>query len=189
MNLDKNDDDVAAQQLISPTILTHQKMSLNLRKQFTDYLKLKYCNNEKAIDVNEQKEFEVIVKYGLIQAQNILFSKTSTLLHKGIPPRKDVWEKLGRIATEFLNYGSYPIIPSQDLTKIINKSLGVRCLRVIKDYRKTVLLYCGKSESVIDRCADSRFGELDVSFFVIQIPAQYRITSSTSSFREDEKHD
>lgn len=178
----KNDNDVVAQQLISSDVITHQKISLNLRKEFTNYLKLKFCNNEKAIDVNEQKEFEHIFKSGLIQAKNLLFTKESSLLHKGKKPRKDVWYNLGRIASEFLNCSSYPIIQSQYLSQILNKSLGDKDFRVIKDYRKTVLLYCNKDELIIDRSNDSRLGELDVTFFVTQVPKQYLTTSSTSSF-------
>lgn len=184
MNLDKNDDDVAAQQLISPTVLTHQKMSLNLRKQFTKYLKLKYCNNEKAIDVNEQKEFEYVFNLGLVQSKNLLFTKESPLLHKGKKPRQDVWYNLGKIASEFINCNSHLVIPSNYLSKILNKSLGDRDSRVIRDYRKTVLYYCNVDEMIIDRCHDSRLGELDVTFFVSLIPKQYLTTSSTSSFDE-----
>ena len=180
---EKDDDDVVVtQQLISSPIITYQKISLKLRKEFTNYLKLKFCNNEKDIDVNEQKEFEYIVNLGLIQAKNLLFTKESSLLHKGKKPRKDVWRNLGRIASEFLNCSSCPIIPSQYLSQILNKSLGDKDPRVIKDYRKTVLLYCNKDELTIDRCNDSRLGELDVTFFVSQVPKQYLTTSSTSSF-------
>ena len=181
-NLKNDDDVVVTQQLISSPIITHQKISLKLRKELTNYLKLKYCNNEKAIDVNEQKEFEYIVNLGLIQAKKLLFTKESSLLHKGKKPRKDVWRNLGRIASEFLNCSSQPIIPSQYLSQILNKSLGDKDFRVIKDYRKTVLLYCNKDELTIDRSNDSRLGELDVTFFVSQVPKQYLTTSSTSSF-------
>lgn len=177
----KNDDDVVAQQLISSPIITHQKISLKLRKEFTNYLKLKFCNNEKAIDIYEQKEFEYLFNLGLIQAKKLLFTKESSLLHKGKKPRKDVWRNLGRIASEFLNCSSCPVIPSQYLSQILNKSLGDKDPRVIKDYRKTVLQYCNKDELIIDRCSDSRLGELDVTFFISQVPKQYLTISSTSS--------
>ena len=181
-NLKNDDDVVVTQQLISSPIITHQKISLKLRKELTNYLKLKYCNNEKAIDIYEQKEFEYIVNLGLIQAKKHLFTKESSLLHKGKKPRKDVWRNLGRIASEFLNCNSCPVIPSQYLSQILNKSLGDKDPRVIKDYRKTVLLYCNKDELAIDRSNDSRLGELDVTFFISQVPKQYLTTSSTSSF-------
>jgi len=175
-------DDVAQQLELSSKVISYRKLSLNLNFKINCFLKLKYCNNQKAIDVNEQQEFEAIIKYGLIHVQNILFSKTSTLLHKGKSPRKDVWKKLGRIATEFLNCTTYPMIPSYALRSLLNKAMGNKDKRIIQDYRKTVLLYCNYDEKIIDQCSDSRLGELDVAFFVLQIPKQYLTTSSTSSF-------
>ena len=178
----KKDDDVAANS--QRIVMTYKKLSLELYKAFSDFLKLKFNNNVRAINANEEKEFETVFHLGLIQAKNNLFSGTSTLLHKGKNPRRDVWENLGRIAREFLNCNTYPIIPSYALGNLLNKALGNRDPRVIKDYRKTVLLYCNFNEECIDRCKDSRLGEIDVTFFVSQIPKQYIATSSTSSFPE-----
>ena len=176
----KDDDDVAASSQSIP--ITHVKLPYNLYKQIIWYMKLKYCNNDKAIDVNESKEIEYIVNLGLSQAKKLLFSKESPLLHKGKKPRKDVWLNLGKIASEMLRCYTYPIIPSSYLQLILNKSLGSVDSRVLKDYRRTVLYYCNIDEQVIEKCNDSRLGELDVAFFVSMIPKQFLTASSTSSF-------
>lgn len=186
----KNDDDVAANEnnLLSliHIPMTNKKVPITLNKQFGNYLKLKYLNNEKAININEQKEFEYVFNLGLIHAKKHLAPFDSPLLHKGKKPRKDVWVNLGRIAFEFLNCKSYPVIQSSYLAKILNKALGNKDRRVIREYRRTVLLYCNIDELTIEKCKDSRLGELDVSFFVQLIPKQYLntwgTTSSTSFF-------
>ena len=180
----KDDDDVTASQLPLQSIrITHKKLRLSLYKKFGEYLKIKYSNNEKAIDVNEFKEFEDIINLGLIQAKKTLFSKESNLLHNGKKPRKDVWLNLGKIASKMLNCNSYPIIPSNHLSSILNMSLGIVDPRVKRGYRRTILHYCNVDELIIERCSDSRLGELDVTFFISLIPKQYLTTSSTSSFR------
>ncbi len=184
---DDVDDVVNGQQLtVHSNNKTYKKLSLGLNKAFSDYLKLKLNNNEEAINVNEEYEFENIVNLGLIQAKTNLFSKHSILLHKGKKPRSDVWDRLGRIAKAFLDCKTYPKIPSYGLAQLLNKALGDRDYRVIQDYRKTVLSYCNFDEQIINRCNDSRLGEIDVAFFVSQIPKQYLTTSSTSSFAPEE---
>lgn len=174
-----NDDDVAAQ-LLSPVKITHIPIPLNLRVKINNYLKLKYVNNENAIDINEQREIEFIVNSGLVSATTALYSDNSPLLHKEKKPRKDVWINLGKIASEFINCDSYPIINSNYLSTILNKALGNRDSRVIRDYRKTILLYCNIHEQIIEKCSDSRLGDLDVGLFVKLVPKQYIATSSTS---------
>ena len=177
----ENVDDVAAKEVV-----THIKLTLGLYKQFSDYLSLKFNKNEEAINNQEQKELEYIFTLGLIEVQKNLASNTSPLLHKEKRPRADVWCNLGKIAYEFLQINTYPIIISTFLTTILNKALGNKDSRVIRDYRKTVLLYCNINELAIQRCKDSRFGELDVSMFVRLVPKQYIksdiTTTSTSSF-------
>jgi len=174
-----NDDDVAVKQAV---IMTNKKLPLKLNKEFGEFLKLKFNKNEDAITINEQREFEIIFQLGLIESKRRLFSGESALLHKGKKPRNDVWERLGRIAKEFLNCSTYPIIPNYAFSNLLNKALGKKDLRVIRDYRKTVLLYCRIDEEIIDNCSDSRLGELDVAFFVSLIPKQFIAASSTSSF-------
>lgn len=182
--LQLNDDDVAAQE-----ITTHVKLSLGVYKQFSDYLELKFNKNEQAINNQEQKELEYIFNLGLIQAKNNLSTNTSPLLHKEKKPRADVWQNLGRIAYEFLQIHTYPVIDAALLPAILNRALGNKDPRVIRDYRRTVLLYCNINELAIEKSKDSRLGELDVSFFVKLVPKQHiqsdiTATSSTSFFTE-----
>lgn len=182
--LQKNDDVVAAQPQIFQSF-THIQIPLQLYRKISDYLKLKYTYNQNAINLNESKEIEFIINSGLIAATTALHSNNSPLLHKEKPPRRDVWVNLGKIGMEFLNCNSYPIIPSSYLSAILNKALENMDSRVIRDYRKTVLLYCNIHEQIIDKCSDSKLGDLDVSFFIQLIPKQYLATSSTSSFMHE----
>lgn len=181
----ENDVDDVAQEIV-----THVKLPLELYKQFSDYLEIKFNKNEESINNQEQKELKYVFNLGLIQAKNNLASNTSPLLHKEKKPRADVWLNLGRIAYGFLQCQTYPIIKAAYLSAILNKALGNKDQRVIKDYRKTVLIYCNINELAIERCKDSRLGELDVSFFVQIIPKQYisesTASSSTSSFLENQ---
>jgi len=176
----ENDDDVA----VPEKFRTYKRLDFDINKQFLQYLKLKYNGNEEAINLNSEQEFDNVVRLGLIQAEQQLSSNDSILLHKERKPRKDVWESLGRIAKEFLACYTYPKIHGGNLREMLNKSLGNKDHRIIKDYRKTVLIYSNFKEDVIKRCTnDNKLGELDVSFFVSLIPKQY-ITSSSSSLEE-----
>jgi len=167
---------------------SYKQVSLKNIKDFSKFLDLKYSKNEYAININEQKELDKIIRLGLIEAKRSLFSQKSSLLHKERSPRKDVWIKLGRLANEFIQCNTYPKIPSSCLSQIINKALGKVDPRVYSDYRKTILLYCNIDENIIERCSDMRLGNLDVTDFVLQIPKQYinslNYTSSSSSFLE-----
>lgn len=167
--------------------MTYSKLPITTYEQFGRYLKLKYLNNESAINLNEEKEFDYIFNLGLIQAKNNLHNHDSQLLHKGKKPRRDEWERLGSIASELLKIYSYPMIPSGSLTVVLNKALGNRDPRTIRDYKRTVLLYCNLDEFQIKH-RDYNLGQLDVSFFVHLIPKQYINTSTTASstsFSED----
>ena len=168
-------------------IVTHVRLPLKLYKQFSSYLAIKFSKNEEAINNQEQKELAYVFSLGLIHAKNNL-SNTSPLLHKEKIPRADVWQNLGRIAYEFLQIHTYPIIVASSLSAILNKALGNKDPRVIRDYRKTVLLYCNINELAIKKCNDPRLGELDVSLFVTLVPKQYIhpdiAATSTSSLLE-----
>ena len=164
-------------------------VTYDVYQEINRYLLIKY-NNEDLAKQNRDKEIDSIFQLGLIQAKQNLSSDSSSLLHKERKPRKDVWERLGRIAKEFLDCTAYPKIPGGAIPQILNKVLPNRDPRVIRDYRKTILSYCNVREDVINRCTnDSRLGELNVSFFVELIPKQYITSSSTSSFFEEEKYE
>jgi len=191
LTLDNDDDVVVRHNFQTQETITYKKISLKLNSQFNQFMKLKYTKNEDAMNKCEQNEFEYIVSLGLIQAKIELYSQKSTLLHNGKEPRKDVWMNLGSIASEFLKCYTYPKIPSANLFTILNKALGNKDIRVIRAYRKTVLLYCNIDEEVINKCKDVRLGEIDVLFFVKSIPKQYLNiyqdeTSSTSSFEKEQ---
>jgi hypothetical protein len=175
--------------VITEPALTYRKISVELNREIAEYTKLKYTNNDAAIDSCEQKEFECIIKIGLVHAKQALFSKESILLHKGKKPRNDVWQNLGKIASEFLKCNTYPTIPSNYLSAILNKALGNRDHRVVQDYRRTVLLYCNTSEELIKKSKGIQFGNLDVSLFVQLIPKKYIVmidTTSSTSFVKNE---
>jgi len=139
-----------------------------------DIVKLKYLNNEDAINKNYTKELEMIIKYGLITFRNSIYNSNSELLHKDKQPTKKVWKKLGAIASEFIKCNTYPKISGNSLTELLNKALGNMDPRPLKDYRKTVLGYCNINDIAIDSCkSNSMFGDLDVSFFVSLIPREY----------------
>lgn len=183
---EKDDDDVVVvndQQLtIQYDTMTYKKLSLRTYRSFSDYLKLKFNKNEDAINKTEEQEFDNVIRLGIITATKNLFVNDSILLHKGRNPRKDVWKKLGKIAIEFRDCNTYPNILGKYIRPLICKALGNKDPRVIEDYRNTVLKYSGYNDQIIERCSDSRFGDIDVSFFVLLIPKQYITTSSTSSF-------
>lgn len=184
----ENDDVVAASANLVTIPKTFSKLPITTYNHFGNYLKLKYLNNEDAINLNEEKEFDYVFNLGLIQAKNNLQRHDSPLLHRGKIPRVDEWGRLGSIASEFLQIRSYPNIPSAALTAILNKALGDRDPRTIKWYRETVLHYCNIDEFKIKRCRDSSLGQLDVSFFVHLIPKQYLTVDATSSTSFEENN-
>lgn len=169
------------------TILTYIQIPIELRKEIGDIFRLKYLNNYDAIDKNELKEFEKIIRHGIIRYKEIMHDSKSSLLHKEKKPTKKVWKKLGSIATEFLKCHTYPKISGNSLMMLLNKALGNMDPRPVKDYRATVLQYCNISDNAIKRCShDQMFGELDVSFFVSLIPRQYiSVTAATAATTEE----
>lgn len=176
----ENDVDVVVRP--KPTI----EISFTAMSEFTQYLKIKYNGNEDAITKNFDNESNQVFLKGIFSAKyEILNKKSTSLLHKGKPPRADVWENLGRIASEFLKCSTYPKIESVYLSAILNKALGNKDSRVIKDYRNTVLFYCNIDEQAIERCKDSRFGVLDVGCFVSLIPKYYIHTATSTSSLTD----
>ncbi|MEX2193057.1 MAG: hypothetical protein WD717_06735 [Nitrosarchaeum sp.] len=185
--MNKNDVDVVVTENPEKIIpLSIIRLPTTFIKSIDDYLNLKFNNNKDAKDVNYQNELEHIFNLGLKEAKFALYSDNSSLLHKGKKPRIDVWYNLGRIVDELVKCNTYPLIDASYLVSILNKSLGDRDERTIKDYKKTVLSYCNINQNSIDKCSDSRFGELDVTLFVALVPKQYRnnisTTTSTSSF-------
>jgi len=179
-SMSKQNDDV-----VVANLQTSVDLSYDIYQQINDYLKIKY-NDEEEIYQNRNKEIQLVFQLGLIQAKQNLSSNNSSLLHKERKPRKDVWVKLGRIAKNLLDCHSYPKINGITLKHIINQVLGDGDPRVIRDYSKTVLLYCNVEEDYIEKVVArnklNKFGELDVSLFLSLIPKQYIATSSTSSF-------
>jgi len=77
---------------------------------------------------------------------------------------------MGKIAREFLKLNTYPKVNPITLPVILNKALGNIDPRSMKKYRKTLLYYCNIDEDIIDKCSNSRLGELDVSSFVRRVP-------------------
>lgn len=179
-------DVVVNETFVSAIPLSIARLPVTLIKSFNDYLNLKYNKNEDAIDVNYQNELEHTFSLGLRASATALYSNSSSLLHKGKKPRIDVWYNLGRITNELVDCDTYPMITASSLVSIIHKILGDRDKRTIQDYKKTILSYCNIDEHIIEKCSNSRFGDLDVTLFVALIPKQYRdklsATSSTSFF-------
>jgi len=152
---------------------TYKNIRLDLCKEFSEILRIKYHNKEEEINKNEDFDFDRVVYLGLSE-----WKKEETgyeIIHAGKKADKRVLNKLGRIAYELLKINTYPKVDAAALPVILNKALGVMDKRPRKDYRKTVLYYCNLDEDVIDRCSDSRLGELDVSGFVRKVPRSYMV--------------
>ena len=150
---------------------TYKSIRLDHYKEFSEILKIKYNNNEVEINQNEEYDFDKVVYLGLTAWKN---EETGyEITHDGKKADKRVLKKLGRIAYELLMINTYPKVDATALPVILNKALGVMDKRSRKEYRKTLLYYCNIDEDVIDRCSDSRLGELDVSRFVKRVPRTY----------------
>jgi len=120
---------------------------------------------------NENYELDRVFYFGLKE-----WAKEETgyeIIHKGKIADKRILKKLGKIAMEFLEIDTYPLVDATVLHIILNKALGNMDLRTMSDYRKTILYYCNVDEDIIDRCSDSRLGELNVSGFVKRVPRSY----------------
>lgn len=168
-----NEKDVAAA-VVAPhatqisELRTCKKIKLSHYIEFSEILKIKYSNNEEDINNNEEYEFDHVISLGLEQ-----WKKEETgyeIIHDGKKADKRILKKLGKISREFLQINTYPKVIAIALPAILNKALGDMDPRSMKKYRKTVLNYCNIDEDSIEKCSDSRLGELDVSSFVRRVP-------------------
>ena len=176
---DNDVDDVATnnQLLIeSPTIPA--QFTIDVYKPFSDYLKLKYGENEDEINNNRQKETDYVFSIGIGKAKEKLEFDMYPILFEGKKPREDVMNKLVSIAKEFQSYPEYPIIKSMTITNIIDRILDSKDKRTKKKYRKCIQTYVGLPKEL---------GNTDVSEFVNRITKEFvDTTSSTTSFQEIE---
>ena len=177
MDNNSKHDDVAA--VASGTkqiteLRTHKSIRVDHYKEFCGILRIKYHNNEEDINKNEDYEFDRLFFLCLKQ-----FKKEETgyeIIHNGKKADERVLKKLGRIAYELDKINTYPKVDALVLSPVLNKALGNVDPRTRKAYRKTILDYCNLEEDVIDRCSDSRLGELDVSGFVRRVPRSYMVS-------------
>ena len=182
-DVDNDDDDVARnnKQLIKPPKIPAE-FTYYVYKPFSDYQTLKYgeYEDEKA-NRNRQKDLDYVFSLGVEKAKEKLEFEIYPILWDGHKPRKDVLIKLVRIVKEFQSYPEYPKIKSMNVTKTINKIIDSMCDRTKEKYHNCVHQYLTKP---------GEFGIADVSEFVERLSNEYLdTTSSTSSFREDEKHE
>ena len=175
---DNDVDDVATnnQLLIqSPTIPA--QFTIDVYKPFSDYLKLKYGENEDEINNNRQKETDYIFSLGIVKAKEKLEFDMYPILFEGKKPREDVMNKLVSIAKEFQSHTSYPILKSMAITNTVNKILDSKDKRTKKKYQKCIQTYVGLPKEL---------GNTDVSEFVNRITKVFLdTTSSTTSFQEE----
>lgn len=163
---------VASSKLITE-LRTYKSIRLKDNKTFSYILKIKYDNNEEEINKNEDNDFDRIVYLG-IEA----WKKEETgyeIIHDGKPADKRILKKLGKIAFAFSQSDSYPIINGLELMPTLNRVLGTADKRTKRKYRKTILDYCNFDECIIERCSDTRLGDLVVSRFVKRIPMEYKV--------------
>jgi len=161
---------VASSELIAE-LRTHKSIRLNVYKDFSDIVNIKYDGNEEEINKNEDNDFDRVMYLGLIAWKKE--EDGYEIIHDGKPADKRILKKLGKIAYIFSQFDSYPKINGTALIPILNKTLGQVDKRTKRKYRKTILDYCNIDESVIERCSDTRLGDLDVSRFVKRIPMEY----------------
>jgi len=175
---DNDLDDVATnnQLLIeSPTIPA--QFTIDVYKPFSDYLKLKYGENEDEINNNRQKETDYIFSIGIVKAKEKLEFDMYPILFEGKKPREDVMNKLVSIAKEFQSHTGYPILKSMAITNTVNKILDSKDKRTKKKYQKCIQTYIGSPKEL---------GNTDVSEFVNRITKVFLdTTSSTTSFQEE----
>jgi len=170
-------DDVARhnQQLIqSPTIPA--QFTIEVYEPFTDYLGLKYSTYEESNN-NKQKELDYVFRIGIEKANEKLQFEMYPILFEGKKPRKDVMNKLVRIAKEFQSYSVYPILKSMAITNTIDKILDSKDKRTKKKYHKCVQTYVGLPKEL---------GNTDVSEFVNRISKEYLNTTSSSTSLQEE---
>jgi len=167
----KEDAAAVASPILITELRTHKSIRMKDYEYFSDILKIKYHNNEEEINKNEDCDFDRVVYLGLTEWKKEEIGYE--IIHDGKSADKRILKKLGKIAFTFLQFDSYPKITSTVLVPILNKTLGQVDIRTRKKYRKTILDYCNVDESVIEKCSDSRLGELNVSRFVRRIPMEY----------------
>ena len=175
----ENDVEVVAinnQQLYeSPKIST--QFALDTYRSFSDYLNSKYVDEENK-NLNKQKELDYVFSIGIDKAKKEWEFERYPILFEGKPPRKDVMNKLVRIAEEFKSYPGYPIIKSMSVTNIINKIIDAKDKRTRGKYHKCIQTYIGKPKEL---------GNTDASGFVDRIPNEFlNTTTSSSSFEENQ---
>ena len=164
------------QQLIQSPIIPAQ-FTIDVYKPFSDYLKLKYRENEDEINNNKQKELDYVLSIGIEKAKEELKFEMYPILFEGKKPREDVMNKLVRIAKEFLTHTDYPILKSMAITNTINKILDSKDKRTKKKYHRCIQTYVGLPKEL---------GNTDVSEFVNRIPKEYlNATSSSTSLQEE----
>ena len=173
--MDNSNYDVAVATASGTKQITELRTWKNIRlvhyKEFSEILRIKYNNNELEINKNHDYELDRVIVLGLQE-----WSKEETgyeIIHNDKSADKRVLKKLGRIAHELLMIDTYPKVDAAVLPVILNKALGNMDPRPKKDYRKTILYYCNIDDEIIERCTDSRLGELDVSRFVRRVPREY----------------
>jgi len=176
---DNDVDDVASnnQQLYQSSMIP-ARFTIDVYKPFSDYLKLKYGEDRDAEDVilNKQKEFDYVFTLGTEQAVKRLNFEIYPILFEGKPPRKDVMDKLIKIAKEFQSTPGYPIIKSMSITNIVDRIMNSKDKRTKKKYHKCIQEYIGLPKEL---------GNTDVTGFIERIPNEFlNTTSSSTSFQQ-----
>ena len=175
MNIDDDVDVANNQQLYEfPTIPA--QFSLDIYKQFTEYLVSKYEDDIEKTNHNRQKELDYVYSLGTEKAKKESEFERYPILFEGKPPRADVMKKLVTIAKEFQSYPDYPIIKSMTITNIIDRVMDSKDKRTKRKYHKCIEKYVGEPKEL---------GKTDVSGFIERIPNEFlKTSSSTSSFIE-----
>jgi len=166
---DNDVDDVASNnQLLIQSPMIPAQFTIDVYKPFSDYLGLKYSENEDEINHNKQKELDYVLSIGTVKAKEKYEFEKYPILFEGKKPREDVMNKLVSIAKEFQSHTGYPILKSMAITNTVNKILDS------KD--KCIQTYIGSPKEL---------GNTDVSEFVNRITKVFLdTTSSTTSLQE-----
>jgi hypothetical protein len=156
----KDDEDVVENR---PSFTKQLDIDYNLYLQFDDYLILKYNNDHDKIAENIQMEIQNIFKNGINVCRQQLSSSETNLLFRGRIPRKDVLQKLGKIASLMFKTEHYPYIKNLELIQILKKILEPCDERTMGHYKNCIFEHSNK---------DPR-GYVDVSSFISLVPKQY----------------
>ncbi len=147
-------------------------IKLSTYKEFIDILKIKFKNKDDLLSSQKNYELDKLIFLGLQQYKKQEEDEYN-LIHKNKVADIRVLKKMGKIVSELKKFQTYPTISGDAISFIIERALGDPDSRVLRDYRKTVLNYCNIDEDIIERCSNSRLGELDVTGFVRQVPMKY----------------